>query len=47
MNYSDTLAGRHCPLQVYIESLQLLLDGVETPVELLGEGDGHRACIEP
>jgi hypothetical protein len=47
MNYSDTLVGRHCPLQVYIESLQLLLDGVETPVELLGEGDGHRACIEP
>jgi hypothetical protein len=47
MNYSDTLAGRHCPLQVYIESLELLLDGVEEPVELLGEGDGHRACIEP
>jgi hypothetical protein len=47
MNYSDTLAGRHCPLQVYIESLQLLLEGVQEPVELLGEGDGHRACIEP
>jgi hypothetical protein len=47
MNYSYTLAGRHCPLQVYIESLQLLLDGVEEPVELLGEGDRHRACIEP
>jgi hypothetical protein len=47
MSYSDTLAERHCPLQMYMESLQLLLDGVKELVESLGEGDGHRACIEP
>jgi hypothetical protein len=46
MNYSDTLAGRHCPLQVQIQRLQLLLDGKD-PYELIGIGDGHAACIEP
>jgi hypothetical protein len=46
MNYSDTLAERHCPLQVQIQGLQLLLEG-QDPIELLGEGDGHAACIEP
>jgi hypothetical protein len=46
MNYSDTLAERHCPLQVHIQRLQLLLDG-QDPYELIGIGDGHAACIEP
>jgi hypothetical protein len=46
MNYSDTLAERHCPLQVHIQGLQLLFEG-QDPIELLGEGDGHAACIEP
>lgn len=46
MNYTDTLAGRYCPLQVQIQGLQLLLAGLE-PIELIGEGDGHAACIEP
>ncbi|KAF2827959.1 hypothetical protein CC86DRAFT_404991 [Ophiobolus disseminans] len=46
MNYSDTLAGRHCPLQVHIQGLQLLLEGQKS-VQLLGDGDGHLACIEP
>lgn len=46
MNYSDMLFGRHCPLQVQIEGLQLLVEGQE-PIQLIGEGDGHAACIEP
>jgi hypothetical protein len=46
MNYTDTLAGRHCPLQVHIKGLQLLLEG-RSPIQLLGDGDGHAACIEP
>jgi hypothetical protein len=46
MNYSDTLAGRHCPLQVHIQGLQLILEG-RAPIQLIGDGDGHAACIEP
>jgi hypothetical protein len=46
MNYSDTLAGRYCPLQVRIQGLQLLVDG-RSPMQLIGDGDGHLACIEP
>lgn len=46
MNYSDTIAGRYCPLQVHIQNLQLVLQGIG-PIELIGEGDGHYACIEP
>jgi hypothetical protein len=46
MNYSDTLAGRHCPLQVNIQGLQLVMDGQE-PIQLIGPGDEHAACIEP
>ena len=46
MNYSDTLAGRHCPLQIHIQGLQLLMEG-RAPIQLLGDGDGHLACIEP
>lgn len=46
MNYSDTLAKRHCPLQVYIKGLQLNLEG-RSSIQLLGDGDGHAACIEP
>jgi hypothetical protein len=46
MNYSDTLANRHCPLQVHIQGLQLVMDGQE-PIQLIGPGDEHAACIEP
>jgi hypothetical protein len=46
MNYSTTLAGRYCPLQVRIQGLQLLLKGRD-PIQLIGDGDGHLACIEP
>ncbi|CAO2657867.1 Nn.00g071270.m01.CDS01 [Neocucurbitaria sp. VM-36] len=46
MDYPDTLARRYCPLQVQIQGLQLLLDGRE-PIQLIGEGDEHAACIEP
>ncbi|KAF1851418.1 uncharacterized protein K460DRAFT_329459 [Cucurbitaria berberidis CBS 394.84] len=46
MDYPDTLAGRYCPLQVHIQGLQLLLKGLD-PIQLIGEGDGHAACIEP
>lgn len=46
MDYEETLAGRYCPLQVHIQGLQLLLEGLD-PIQLIGEGDGHAACIEP
>ncbi|KAL6708796.1 hypothetical protein ACN47E_002203 [Coniothyrium glycines] len=46
MDYPEVLAGRHCPLQIYIQGLELVLQGQES-IQLIQEGDGHSACIEP